>query len=168
MTQRRRFCPKGHDTVEVGRDSSYRCKRCKYEAKAASRKRATEARRREAEAIAAERVAAAAAKEKAAREQEARREREAQRRREDEYLRALEAGGDVAAEARWERLYDEALDSGRHGLCQWALDNGQPGACTRRTASVYCWGHSRQLDRETAARHRRTKAEAVRLSGPSA
>jgi len=154
MAPRRRFCPKGHDTFEVGRDSSYRCKRCKYEAKAATRKRATQARRREAEAIAAERAAVAAAQEKATREQEARREREAQRRREAEYQRALKVGGDVAAEARWERLYDETLDAGRHGLCQWALDNGQYGACTRRTASVYCWRHNRQLERESERRRR--------------
>jgi hypothetical protein len=126
MTQRRRFCPKGHDTFEVGRDSSYRCKRCKYEAKATTRKRATEARRREAEAIAAERAAVAAAEEKAAREQEARREREAQRRRDEEYRRAIAAGGDVAAEARWERLSDEALRRGPvrplpMGAGQWPL-----------------------------------------------
>jgi DNA-directed RNA polymerase subunit M/transcription elongation factor TFIIS len=154
MAPRRRFCPKGHDTFEVGRDSSYRCKRCKYEAKAATRKLATEARRREAEAIAAERAAVAAAQEKAAREREPRREREAQRRREAEYQRALKVGGDVAAEARWERLYDETLDAGRYGLCQWALDNGQYGACTRRTAGVYCWRHNRQLDRESERRRR--------------
>lgn len=154
MTPRRRFCLKGHDTFEVGRDSSYRCRRCKLDAKTASRKRATEARRREADAIAAERATVVAAQEKAAREQEARREQEAQQRREAEYRRAIEAGGDIAAEARWERLYDETLDEGRYGLCQWALENGQNGACTRRTTDVYCWVHNRQLDRESAARKR--------------
>jgi DNA-directed RNA polymerase subunit M/transcription elongation factor TFIIS len=163
MTRRRRFCPNGHDTFEVGRDSSYRCKRCKYEAKAVTRKRATDARRREAEAIAAERAAVVAAEEKAAREQEARREREAQRRREAEYRQALEAGGDTAAEARWERLSDELLDSeGRYDLCQWPLENGRYGACTRRTAGVYCWVHNRQLDRESERRRRAKAAEAER------
>jgi hypothetical protein len=154
MTGRRRYCPRGHDTFEVGRDSSHRCRRCKYELKDAARKRAAEARRREAEAIAAERAAVLAAEEDAAREQQARREREAQRRRKEEYQRAIEAGGDVAAEARWERLYDETLDAtgSRYGLCQWALDNGRNGACTNRTDDVYCAKHSRQVDREAANR----------------
>jgi hypothetical protein len=49
MPPRRRFCPKGHDTFEVGRDSSHRCRRCKLDAKTATRKRASEARRHEAE-----------------------------------------------------------------------------------------------------------------------
>jgi hypothetical protein len=33
---------------------------------------------------------------------------------------AIEAGGDVAAEVKWERLYDETLDvvGSRYGLCQ--------------------------------------------------
>jgi hypothetical protein len=81
----------------------------------------------------------------------------------------MEAGGDVAAEARWERLYDETLDEteSRYGLCQWALDNGQNGACIRRTAGVYCWRHSRQVDREAAARRRRKEAEAARQSSAS-
>lgn len=37
MTERRQFCPKGHDTFECGRDSSYRCLRCKRESAAAAR-----------------------------------------------------------------------------------------------------------------------------------
>jgi uncharacterized Zn finger protein (UPF0148 family) len=87
-------------------------------------------------------------------------EEEATRRREQEYQRAIQAGGDVAAEARWQRLYDETLDStgSRYGLCQWALDNGQPGACTRRTADVYCATHNRQLERE-AEKRRRERAD---------
>jgi hypothetical protein len=161
MTPRRRLCPKGHDTFETGRDSSYRCKRCKYEAKAAIRKRATEARRREAEAIAAERAAEAAAQEKAAREREARRQRQAQRRRDEEYRRALEAGGVVAANARWERVSDETYDKygGRYELCQWEDEdddgNYEGRRCTRRTTgAVYCWKHYRQLERESAKRRR--------------
>jgi hypothetical protein len=27
--RKKQFCPRGHDTFEVGRDSSYRCVRCK-------------------------------------------------------------------------------------------------------------------------------------------
>jgi hypothetical protein len=97
------------------------------------------------------------------------RDEEAARAREREYQRALQAGGDVAAEARWERLYDETLEAtgSRYGLCQWALDNGQNGACTRRTAGVYCWRHRRQLDRKAAARRRRKEAEAARQSSAS-
>jgi hypothetical protein len=89
-------------------------------------------------------------------------EEEAARRRERAYRQALEAGGDTAAEAKWQRLYDQTLDStgSRYGLCQWALDNGQPGACTRRTTNVYCWRHNRQLDRE-AEQRRRAKERAV-------
>jgi flagellar biosynthesis GTPase FlhF len=159
MPPRRRFCPRGHDTFEVGRDSSYRCRRCKLDAKTATRKRAAEARRSEAEAIATERAAVAAAEEAAAQEEAKRRREETERQDEAEYQRILDAGGDAAAEAKWQRLYDETLDStgSRYGLCQWALDNGEYGACTRRTASVYCWRHNRQLDRESEQRRRSLK-----------
>ena len=88
---------------------------------------------------------------------EKKREAEAER----EYRRALEAGGAVAANARWERLYDETLDKygGRYGLCQWEDEDGSGQfagrRCTRRTtADVYCWRHNRQLDRETERRRR--------------
>jgi 5-methylcytosine-specific restriction endonuclease McrA len=47
VTERRQFCPKGHDTFEVGRDSSYRCLVCKREAAAAAR----DVRRAEQEAV---------------------------------------------------------------------------------------------------------------------
>ena len=97
-----------------------------------------------------------------------RREADAARRREREYRRALEAGGAVAADARWERLYEETYDKygGRYGLCQWEDedDGGQLAGrrCTRRTtADVYCWRHNRQLERETARRRR--EQEAARL-----
>jgi hypothetical protein len=88
------------------------------------------------------------------------RDQEAARRREREYQRALAAGGDVAANARWERLYDETYDryGGRYGLCQWE-DEDEDGnfggrCCTRRTTDVYCWRHTRQLEREAARRRR--------------
>ena len=92
-------------------------------------------------------------------------EEEAARRRDEEYRRAIEAGGDVAAEARWERLSDEALDKG-YGLRQWALDNDRYGACTRRTTGVYCWRHNRQLDRESE-RRRREKERALDVPDPN-
>ena len=38
MTERRQFCPKGHNTFERGRDASYRCLWCKRESGAASRR----------------------------------------------------------------------------------------------------------------------------------
>jgi len=40
---------------------------------------------------------------------------------EREYQRAIKAGGRVAAEAMWQRLFDETLDAtgGRYELCQW-------------------------------------------------
>jgi hypothetical protein len=100
-----------------------------------------------------------------------REEREAERlrRAERDYQLAIAAGGDVAAEAKWQRLYDETLDAtaSRYGLCQWDLANGQPGACTNRTANVFCAKHNRQLDRKAAARRRRKEAEAAHQSSAS-
>src|SRR5215204_2709249 len=105
MTERRRFCPRGHDTFEVGRDSSYRCLVCKRESAIAS------AARRNAEAAAA------------ATEQRERERAEADRRREREeeraYQRAIKAGGRVAAEAKWWRASEETAIAGRYDLCQW-------------------------------------------------
>src|SRR5687767_12688778 len=72
------------------------------------------------------------------------------RRLEWEYQRAISAGGPVAANARWERLYDETHDKygGRYDLCQWEDEdvNGNflGRRCTRRTRDVYCWRHNRQ------------------------
>ena len=138
MTKKRQFCPRGHDTFQVGRDASKRCLQCKAEDAAAK----------------------AALQEQAIAEGNAafeRRQAEADRRREREYRRAIEAGGDVAAEAKWQRLYFQTLDAteSRFGLCQWSLADGNPGACTRRTADVYCWRHNHQLEREAAAKRRR-------------
>jgi hypothetical protein len=135
LTKKKQFCPRGHDTFKIGRDASKRCLRCKAE-DAAARDALVEQARAEARSR-LERIQA-----------------EAERRREQEYRRAIAAGGDTAAEAEWQRLYDETLDKTEFGLCQWALENGQPGACTRRTANVYCAVHDRQLDREAAQRRR--------------
>jgi hypothetical protein len=135
MTQRRQFCPHGHDTFLVGRDSSYRCLECKrldsWQARAA-------------------RVAEA----QAVRAAELKRNRaEAERRRKRERDRALAAGGDAAAEARWQELWSDTLGRTGYGLCQWSLENGRPGACTRvvkEDGQVYCGVHNRQLEREGA------------------
>jgi hypothetical protein len=94
------------------------------------------------------------------------REEQAARRREREYRRAIAAGGAVAANARWERLYDETHDKygGRYGLCQWEDEDGSGQFtgrnCTRRTADVYCAKHNRQLERESERRRRARAAEA--------
>jgi hypothetical protein len=88
------------------------------------------------------------------------------RRLEREYQRAIAAGGAVAANARWERLYDETYDKygGRYGLCQWEDEdndgNYEGRRCTRRTTgAVYCWKHYRQLERESAKRRREQAGE---------
>jgi hypothetical protein len=99
------------------------------------------------------------------------REEEAARRREREYQRALAAGGAVAANARWERLYDETYDKygSRYGLCQWEDEdddgNYEGRRCTRRTADVDCWRHNRQLERETAKRRRECEDSPSRDQG---
>ena len=96
---------------------------------------------------------------------------EAARRGEREYQRALAAGGAVAANARWERLYDETNGKygGRYGLCQWEDEdddgNYEGRCCTRRTADVYCLRHNRQLARETAKRRRESEDSASRDDG---
>ena len=143
MTEKRQFCPRGHDTFLVGRDKSYRCLVCKRESADAARA----ARDAEAQAI-----------------RSAERERinaENERRREREYQRAIKAGGDVAAEARWQKLSVQTLEEteSRWDLCQWALDSGVPGACTNRTANVYCAKHNRQLDREIERKRKAKERE---------
>jgi 5-methylcytosine-specific restriction protein A len=84
---------------------------------------------------------------------------------EREYQRAIKAGGDVAAEAKWQRLYDQVSVEGRYGLCQWDLPNGHPGACTNRTVDVFCAKHNRQLDREIQ-RNRKSKEREAEPSVP--
>ena len=87
------------------------------------------------------------------------------RRLEREYQRAIAAGGAVAANARWERLYDETYDKygGRYGLCQWEDedDSGEFAGrrCTRRTTGRVLLAHNRQLERESE-RRRREKEQA--------
>ena len=130
MTAKKQFCPHGHDTFVVGRDSSYRCLECK-------RLDSWQAR--------ADRVVEA----QAIRAAELKRHRaEAKRRRKRERDRALAAGGDTAAEARWQELWSDTLRRTGYGLCQWSLDNGRPGACMRlvkKDGQVYCREHNREV-----------------------
>jgi hypothetical protein len=155
MTERRRFCPRGHDTFEVGRDSSYRCFVCKRESAVGS------AARRNAEAAAA------------ATEQRERERVEADRRREREkeraYQRAIKAGGRVAAEAKWSRAFDETLDAtgGRYELCQWEdeIEDEYTHTCFNRSTDVYCAKHNRHLDREIE-RNRKSKEREAEPSVP--
>jgi hypothetical protein len=89
------------------------------------------------------------------------REKARQDKAEREYQRAIKAGGRVAAEARWERLYDETLDAGRYGLCQWEdeVDGEFTHTCYRRTTGdVYCWRHNARLEREAKRRRRELAA----------
>jgi hypothetical protein len=140
MTKKRQFCPNGHDTFQVGRDRSKRCLQCKAEDAAAK------------EAL----VEQALAERNAAFE---RRQAAADRRREQEYQQAIKAGGRVAAEAKWWRLYDQVSDEGRYDLCQWEdeIDGEYTHACFNRTRlDVYCSMHNRQLEREVE-RNRRAK-----------
>jgi hypothetical protein len=73
---------------------------------------------------------------------------------EREYQRAIKAGGNVAAEARWQRLYDQVSDEGRYSLCQWDLPNGHPGACTNRTVEVFCAKQNREIEHERRRKER--------------
>jgi 5-methylcytosine-specific restriction endonuclease McrA len=162
MTERRQFCPRGHDTFQVGRDSSYRCNVCKRESAIAS------AARRNAEAAAA------------ATEQRERQRAEAARRREREeeraYQRAIKAGGRLAAEAKWSRAFDETLDAtgGRYELCQWEdeIEDEYTHTCFNRSRDVYCHRHNRQLGREIErkrkARERESEHAAPERTTPSA
>ena len=134
------------DPPWTGRPPTYCSPGCRSEA-AAIRWQA-----REAERLQRERAAREAEWEAREKKREAEGERE--------YQRAISAGGAVAVNARWERLYDETLDKygGRYGLCQWEDEDGDGQftgrSCTRRTADVYCAKHNRQLDRETERRRR--------------
>jgi hypothetical protein len=152
MTRKRQFCPKGHDTFQVGRDASKRCLQCKAEEAAA---RAALEERAVAEAHAAfERLRA-----------------EASRRREQEYQAAIKRGGYDAAMARWNKAYGET--NGRYGLCQWEdeVDGEFLGRmCYRRTTDVYCHLHNRQLERESEHKRKaeeRETAAATRASTPA-
>jgi hypothetical protein len=133
MTERRQYCPKGHDTFECGRDSSYRCLRCKRESGAAARRA-----RRDAEMAV----------------------RDAERLRQEEEAAAADAVRDVVTNLPRlmprepvERARRRGVAFGVH-LCEWPPD----GACDRRTYRIYCHRHMRQAEREAV----RAAVEAVR------
>jgi hypothetical protein len=127
LTAKRQFCPRGHDTFECGRDSSYRCKACKREA-------GNEARwAREAEAHAVRRA-----------EFEARQAEKAKRYA-AERKRVLAAGGPDAKQFLWEE------QAAAKGLCQWEMEPGYR-YCMRKAQNVYCARHNRILEERTAKR----------------
>ena len=143
MTPRREFCPRGHNTFLVGRDSSHRCLQCKREAMADAR----QARLDEEEAIRhAERARWRAEEEKL---------------RKAERAAIMAAGGPAAKELRWNERWVRTLQTTDTSLCQWAQSNGRPGGCFQRTdeGDVYCRKHNNQLDKEQAG-YRRISAVA--------
>jgi hypothetical protein len=145
MTKKKQFCPRGHDTFQVGRDTSKRCLQCKAEDAAAR----------------AALVEQAIAERQGAFE---RRQEEADRRREQEYQAAIKRGGYDAVMARWDKAYDEtnAAYGGRYGMCQWEdeVDGESIGRmCYRRTTGVYCHMHDRQLEREIERRRKAKQSE---------
>ncbi len=125
MTERRQFCPKGHDTFQVGRDSSYSCLMCKRQAGAAARRI-----RRDAEIAV----------------------RSAERLRQEEEAAAADAVRGVVSNLprlmprqQVERARRRGVELGVH-FCEWPPD----GACDRRTETIFCPRHMRQAEREAA------------------
>ncbi len=150
MTARRQFCPRGHDTFVVGRDSSYRCLQCKREAARGDRYlriaedrgiREAERRRREEEAQAAQEA------------ERRRRVEERERRQEEKYQAAIKRGGYDAAMARWDRACSESLQNDGDGLCQWEDDDAEGRSMGRLCyrppdeSNVYCAHHNRVLEK---------------------
>jgi hypothetical protein len=130
VTEKRQFCPLGHDTFLFGRDSSYRCLECKRLAMAQAR------------------AARLAAEDEIRRAELRRREAEMDHEREAQRQRNLAAGGSVAREQRWQDAY-----SRREGdICQWQGESG-PHLCMRRLDLdgdlVYCPKHCAQLERQS-------------------
>jgi hypothetical protein len=125
---KRQFCPRGHDTFTIGRDSSGRCLRCKREDMATSRYV------RLAEAMAAE--SARIRKEHEKRD----RQREAERRR------ILEKGTPAQV------LELKQMDAWEQDRCGWELSETE--VCQRRgdPMNSWCTMHLRQLDRERVGR----------------
>ena len=127
MTARRQFCPRGHDTAQCGRDSSYRCLQCKREAMASAR---------------AARVAEAAAAEWALRKKELDRMAKA---RERERRRILAAGGPAALELKQQEAFED-------GRCGWELSETEVCLRPGTTWGIWCRRHCRQLEREQEAK----------------
>ena len=128
MTERRRYCPRRHDTFAVGRDSSHRCLACKRESMAAARAaRAAEARAAESARYKAELDRMVKARER-------------------ERRRILAAGGEAALELK-------QLEAHESERCGWELSETE--VCMRPAAGpwgVWCRMHCRQLEREQARR----------------
>jgi hypothetical protein len=153
MTEKRQFCPLGHDTFIFGRDSSYRCLECKRMASAQAR-------------------AARLAAEEAERHAEFQARRAAwERDHERERQRNLAAGGDAEIYQRWEDAHSAALRKD-YDICQW--DDWSPDrpsefphrrTCFRRLASdgnVYCKVHNRQLERRKERELRQREASTAK------
>src|SRR5262245_10215978 len=135
MTEPRRYCLRGHDTAECGRDSSYRCLKCKREAGRAAR-----AVRKQAETAI----------------------RDAARLRHEEEAAAAYAVANIAAilphlgiREQVERARRLGVEIGVH-VCEW--HDRQPDACDLRTHMIFCGPHMRQAKRDAAA----AAVEAVR------
>lgn len=110
--KKRQFCVNGHDTFLVGRDSSYRCLRCKAEASRAARVA------REAE------VATARRAEVRRQQAEYKRQQEAEaRRRARERERILKAGGPEARKLKAREAFDR---------CSWPISDDD--ICGRKQA----------------------------------
>jgi hypothetical protein len=129
MTERRQFCPKGHDTFVVGRDTSYRCLACKRESMAAAR------RARIDEAMAVERAA------------QKKRWAAADRAREAGRRRILRTGGQEALPL----LQQEAWEDDR---CGWEMSLDPPAVCGRKISrkqaeigNPWCSKHDAELER---------------------
>jgi hypothetical protein len=124
VTERKRFCVRGHDTFEVGRDSSYRCLRCKAESGAAARR----VRKAAEDAV-----------------------RDAERLRQAEESAAADARpvlpflGPIQQLERRIRL---GVGPDVH-VCEWR--DGLPDACTNRTIYIFCGRHMNQAKRDAAA-----------------
>jgi hypothetical protein len=136
MTERRQWCPRGHDTFLIGRDSSHRCLACKREAMYEARKA------REAEEAAIRHA-----------EREVMRAEE-ERLRKAERARIIAAGGPAAKELRWNERFRRTLQTTEVSLCQWSQPNGRPGGCFQRTEldgdTVYCRKHNDELAKHQA------------------
>jgi hypothetical protein len=145
MTEKRQFCPKGHDTFLVGRDSGYRCLKCKRESASIARWARLEEQR-----------AAQAAELEAKRAEEAKRQAA-------ERKRILKAGGPDAQWLIWNEAYTESLAKDEGGLCQWQDEvdgNYLPRQCFQQADEwdVYCAHHNQVLEEQAAARKKADSA----------
>lgn len=135
MTERRRYCPRNHDTFAVGRDSSYRCLACKRESGAEARHaRPAEERARQSDDI-------------------DRRLAEMQRQREIQRQRILDSGDS--------RAVLDLLERERPGRDLWLAPERGPAEDLRRAGharlGVYCGIRNRLVERRNE-RYRNAQA----------